>query len=191
VTHKALWFIAIVPPEDVIAQVRDLQHEIAERFGPRRALALPPHITMEAPFRYPEERWPNADKLLKEFFRGEASFEIVLRNFGSFRDDVIFLEVVPNLALLELHGRLSSFMRGEAAVISEPPLHPAYTPHMTIANRDVTPRAHHLIWQEFNTRKFFARFAVAAVSLLRHDGKNWHIQRSYPLRENDAKNLQE
>lgn len=179
--HKTLWFIAILPPDDVAEKVRAVQHEIADRFGPKRILKIPVHITVEPPFRFDDAGETRMTSVLDLFFAKTPGFTLELRNFGSFRDDVIFIEIVPSLPLLEMQSQLSDYLRGEAGIIHEVPWHGGYTPHMTVANRDVTPAAHERIWREFNTRKFYAAFSVTEIALLRHDEKMWHIHRRFRL----------
>lgn len=179
--RSGLYFIAILPPDDVAEKIRLVQHEIADRFGPRRALLIPVHITLESPFRYPAESKANLEQMLGEFFSGKKPFELELRNFGTFRQDVIFIEVSPSLPLLELHLALSNYLRSEKHIVGKPSWHGGYTPHLTVANRDVTPQDHQLIWKEFNTRKFYAKFSVSAVCLLEHDETSWQVCRRYPL----------
>lgn len=182
IAHYTLWFVAILPPPEIAGRIRTIQQEIADRFGPRRALRLPPHITVEPPFRLGDERANDLVNHLARFGTAHNQFHLELHNFGSFRHDVIFIEVAPNLTLLEMQGELSRSLRGDGDFIREAPYHPGYTPHLTVANRDVTPRAHHAIWAEFNTRKFYAEFAVRELCLLRHDGSAWHIHAQFPLR---------
>jgi len=187
--HKILWFIAILPPEDTTEEIRKIQHEIKNRFGPSRALRIPVHITLESPFRYGDTPSFTFGENLKKFFSTINSFPLELRNFGSFRDDVIFIEVTPQLALLELHEKLSLFLRENNIATGD--FHKAgYTPHVTIANRDVDPHTHHEIWKEFNTRKFYAKFDVDSVALLFHDGSHWQIHQRFFLKpqENDKTN---
>ena len=180
--HKTLWFIAIIPPEDVAEKVRAVQREIAGRFGPRRILQIPVHITLEAPFRYDDQN-EHLPRLLEDFFRKKKGFDLELRNFGSFRQNVIIIEVAPSLPLLELRAELGNFLRKDTGIVQGVPWQGGYTPHMTVANRDVTPEAHARIWKEFNTRKFYAEFQVEDVSLLRHGlpEKMWHVYRRFAL----------
>lgn len=166
--EQSLWFLAILPPHDVADRVRAVQQEIADRFGPRKILRIPVHVTLEAPFRLNEEDAARMTEHLRAFFAKQASFTLELRNFGTFRHSVVFLEVVPNLTLLELHEHTSALLRDEHAYIKERSWQQGYTPHVTVANRDVTPAAHRAIWSEFNTRKFYAKFAVHEIHLLRH-----------------------
>ena len=166
--EQSLWFLAILPPTDVADRVRAVQQEIADRFGPRKILRIPVHVTLEAPFRLNEEDAARMTEHLRVFFAAQPAFQAELKNFGTFRHSVVFLEVVPNLALLELHNHTSALLRDEHAYIQERTWQQGYTPHVTVANRDVTPQAHRAIWAEFNTRKFYAKFAVEEIHLLRH-----------------------
>ncbi len=178
---KSLWFVAVLLPDEVVSQVRALQQEIADRFGPSRALRLPPHITVEAPFRLGDGEGDRLVGELTRFLAQRSVFALNLKNFGYFRDDVVFIEVAANLALLELHNDLRDFLRGEAGFIKAPPLHPGYTPHLTLANRDVSPEQHAAIWREFAHRKFHARFDVTDLCLMRHNGASWDTFERFPL----------
>ncbi len=150
-------------------------------------MRIPVHITVEPPFRRDAADADWMCERLSAFFSGEQEFEVELRDFWAFRDDVIFIDVTANLQLLEMHQRLSDIMRAAPAIIETAPFHTGYKPHMTIANRDVEPETHRRIWNEFKARKFYARFPVGAVTLLRHDGKEWHIYKQFALRcEQDA-----
>lgn len=179
--NSLLWFIAILPPDDVAEKIRTIQLDIADRFGPKRALHIPVHITLESPFRYVTEGTADLENMLGDFFSDKKSFELELRNFGTFRQDVIFIEVSPSLPLLEMQEALSHYLRVEKHIVEKPPWHGGYTPHLTVANRDVTPEQHHLIWKEFNTRKFYAKFVVNEACLLEHDGKVWQVRQRFAL----------
>lgn len=178
---QTLWFLAILPPRDIVDAVRALQQEIADRFGPRRALRVPVHITLEPPFRRADTDAGWMCERLNNFFAHEHAFDVELKNFGAFREDVIFIEVAFNLALVELQQRLSVHLRHEPAVIDQAVYRQGYKPHLTLANRDVTAPLHRQIWRELQTKKFFARFTVTAITLLRHDGKKWQSYRDFPL----------
>lgn len=187
--NYTLWFLAILPPADVSSRVRDIQQEIADNFGPRRAMKIPVHITVEPPFRRDATDADWMYERLSAFFATESAFVLELRDFGAFRDDVIFIDVAANLQLLEMHQRLSDCLRAQPAIIETAPFHTGYKPHMTVANRDVEPDVHRHIWNEFKTRKFYARFPVTEINLLRHDGKEWHIYRQFALRREQDANL--
>ncbi|UJH91222.1 hypothetical protein LZ575_21950 [Antarcticibacterium sp. 1MA-6-2] len=46
-----LYFIAILPPEDIRRQIKDFKMEIALKYGAKHALKLPAHITLKSPFK--------------------------------------------------------------------------------------------------------------------------------------------
>lgn len=179
--EKTLWFVAVLLPEETVAAVRQVQQQIADTFGPRRAMRLPPHITVEAPFRLPDEDAQRLIEALAAFFSKKRQFQLTLKDFGYFRDDVVFIQVAPSLELLELHNELQDFLRGPAGFIHAPPLHPGYTPHLTIANRDVTPKQHAAIWKSLAGRKFHASFCVSELCLLRHNGASWDTAQKFGL----------
>lgn len=179
--NYTLWFLAILPPADVSARVRDIQQEIADRFGPRRAMRIPVHITVEPPFRRNATDADWMAERLSGFFASTNRFELELRDFGAFREDVIFIDVAANLQLLEMQQQLSKFLRAQPAIVEAAPYRTGYRPHMTVANRDVEPEVHRRIWNEFKSRKFYAQFPVTEITLLRHDGKEWQIYRQFAL----------
>jgi len=178
---RSLCLIAILPEASVTEQIRSLQQEITTQFGPKRALSVPVHITLEAPFRVAEERVAELSEVLRGFFSGRPKMILNLRDFGSFRQDTFFVSVEPNLALLETQLQLSALLRSEVEFIKEKPRFIGYHPHVTLANRDVTPEAFMRIDKEFRGRKFHARFAVHKVELLRHDGKLWQAYADFDL----------
>lgn len=179
--NKSLWLIAILPPDQIAAKIRDVQNEIAENFGPKHILKIPVHLTLEPPFRYASDGEADLTSSLSAFFAETTSFELTLKNFGTFRQDVVFIEVEPCLPLVEMQKLLSDYLRAEKTVVDKLPRLRGFTPHITVANRDVSPEQHHQIWREFNTRKFHAKFRAQEISLLQHDGKQWQLRQRFPL----------
>lgn len=178
--EKTLWFVAVLLPDEAVAAVRRVQQEIAETCGPRRAMRLVPHITIEPPFRLADSQTPRLLETLERFFSSQPQFDLVLKDFGYFRDDVIFVQVAPCLELLELHARLSNYLRNDSGIISGPPMREGYTPHLTLANRDVTPRQHAAILRLLSGRRFHAAFSVHEICLMRHNQDSWDIAKRYP-----------
>ena len=182
--EKTLWFVAVLLPDEAVASVRGVQQEIADQFGPRRAMRLPPHVTVEPPFRLADAESARLTEALAAFFADKKPFQLTLKDFGYFRDDVIFIQVAPSLELFELHGELQQYLRGAAHIIRTPPLHPGYTPHLTIANRDVTPKQHAAIWRSLASRKFHASFVVDELCLMCHNGASWDTAQKFGLLTN-------
>jgi 2'-5' RNA ligase len=52
-------------------------------------------------------------------------------------------------------------------------------PHITLASRDLHHKQFPKAWADFKTREFTDYFSVENFSLLKHDGKIWHIYRDF------------
>jgi 2'-5' RNA ligase len=57
----------------------------------------------------------------------------------------------------------------------------AFHPHITIANRDLAKSDFRKAWEYFNGLEFQKQFTTSAISLLRHNNKEWEIAASFPL----------
>ncbi len=53
---SSLFFIAVLPPKEIQAEVTRFKEYAAGHFHSSRALRSPPHITLISPFQWPEER---------------------------------------------------------------------------------------------------------------------------------------
>ena len=179
--NQPLYLIALLLPDAISKSVRDLQIEIRDRFGCQKAMRISPHVTLEAPFRLPEMAESELLSTLVRFFSQQNKFELELKNFGTFRNNTVFIEVASNLSLLEIQRALGQTLRDEMDAKWNKPFYAGYTPHVTIANRDVTPELHSEIWKVFKNRKFFARFTVREICLLKHDGQRWSILNQFLL----------
>ncbi len=180
-TH--LYFIAIVPGSNLRGQVRALKRDIAARFQSTRALKVVPHITLKAPFQWPAI---SHDLLIKWFQNVKLSgpgFTVALNGFGAFNNKnhpVIFIKPAANLSLVLLQQELIYSFRGIAPHLIQP-VDTKFTPHMTIAYRDLTTENFEKAWNEYSRKEFNEQFAVHAVHLLQHNGAQWNIITSNTL----------
>ena len=46
-----LYFIAIIPQHKLCDEINSFKNDFATRFNSKKALKLPPHITLKAPFK--------------------------------------------------------------------------------------------------------------------------------------------
>ena len=58
-----------------------------------------------------------------------------------------------------------------------------FTPHMTVANRDLKRDRFSEAWSQYERRSLQAMFQVTQLTLLRHNGKCWKIEQEWPLRK--------
>lgn len=174
------FFIALVPPPEIQASVNQIKHYFKEHYDSSKALNSPPHITLQAPFN-----WPNGQDLeeltagLQEFSQSKGKVAIALRNFGAFPPKVIYVDVVHTPGLMTLQRELSAFMKARYGFTDR--RYSNFCPHMTVAFRDLKKAAFLQAWPEFKQKTLEFDFMAQALTLLRHNGQNWQIHQSYPL----------
>jgi 2'-5' RNA ligase len=180
---ESLYFIAILAPPAVAEQVTAIKNEFAQRFESRHGLKLPPHITLQPPFRFHSDKLETFKNALSLHFKQHSYIKVVLNDFGCFakrRNPVIFIKLQENYFLQAFHHELMRMLREIGFPNIETPLE--FHPHMTIAHRDLSRPKFNLAWPEFAHRNFYAEFDVSAIHLLRHDGKFWIPVAEFPLR---------
>ncbi len=171
---ESLYLIAILAPPHIAEEVTAIKREFAERFESSHALILPPHITLQAPFKLHSSRVEPLKNELSLHFGNYLSMRVALKDFGCFakrRNPVIFIQLTDNPYLQALHDKLMIFLREIGFSENETALD--FHPHVTVAHRDLSTHHFKRAWAEFEQRSFNAEFEVKAIHLLRHDGKFW------------------
>jgi len=178
-----LYFIAVIPSGELRNKVNELKQDIATRFYSARALKAMPHITLKAPFKWPLTAHNMLLKWFADLKLPGPSFTVKLQGFGAFnnrKNPVIFIKPAYSISLVLLQREIvNSFGALELAVVQ--PTDKNFTPHMTIAYRDLTPANFEKAWEEYSYKEFEEQFEVTAVHLLQHNGTQWNIIASNTL----------
>jgi 2'-5' RNA ligase len=174
--------LAVVLPadEELTAEVRALQGELARACGVACDTASPPHVTLKLGF---SARDPEA---VAEWLSGLAAtqeaLEIEIRGLGEFEEGILFLDVARSAELSALQQRVVGELRERLDV----PVWPlegrdVFHFHVTVA-RDLAPE--HLVVGRrlLAPRVRERRLAVDRLELLRAFGEGWSAWRGYPLR---------
>lgn len=172
-----LYFVALVPPDDIAEEVKAFKELAAKRFQSKRALTSPAHITLQPPFKWSENRIGEITALLEQFAPTVTPFEQELRDFNCFKPRVVFVDVVLNDALNNLAARLQDSLKpllGEENIDSRP-----YHPHMTVAFKDLKPYWFYRAWEYFSAQSYQRTFTADALCLLKHNGKEWEVVRVF------------
>ncbi|GHA31954.1 2'-5' RNA ligase [Salinimicrobium marinum] len=169
-----LYFIAILPNYEIRKRIIELKLEVKEKYGVKHALKLPAHITVQIPFKFPEEQEPQLLEKLHSFAAGQKPFQVHLNGFGSFPPRVIFIKIENQDPVTECHAELQQIMSillesDNARKVS------SFHPHITIATRDLEKEVYKQVWPKFKNREFKAAFRAESFILFRHDGKTWQI----------------
>ena len=86
---------------------------------------------------------------------------------------MIYVNVVKTQALVDLQATLQRYFECQWGIGSSAVKHRAFTPHITVAFRDLSRDNFKQGWAEFQHKPFAAEFTVSTLTLLRHNGRMW------------------
>ncbi len=172
-----LFFIAILPGEEIQKKVTGFKQECARRFKASHSLKSPPHLTLIPPFPWPQSKLGELGKALKDFTLDQTPFDIELKNFSSFPPRVIFVDVVENQSLKGLQYALFHHLKKSVGLEDE--RGSRFHPHMTIAHRDLKPHAFSEAWAYFSKMEYYQTFTAEKITLLEHLNGRWEIYEDY------------
>jgi 2'-5' RNA ligase len=174
------YFIAVVIPEPWFGQIEQLKQELRLTHGLKGALRSPAHITLHRPFEWKEEKEEALIAKLKSFeFKND--FAVQMENFAFFEPRVIYVNVIPDEVLEELHERLKHFAQRELKLYNEVNDTRGFHPHITVAFRDLKKTKFYALQPDFSARTFSGRFDYKGFSLLRME-KSWEEICFFPSR---------
>ncbi|MBT33542.1 MAG: hypothetical protein CMO01_28085 [Thalassobius sp.] len=172
--NKNLYFIAIIPHLSIREEVKQLKEEIKDKFQAKHALKSPAHITLQMPFKLETELESKLIEVLEGFAAKESNFQVELNGFDCFSPRVIFIRVGDHAPIIYLHEKLKEVLKCNMN-FQEQDLMQTVHPHMTLATRDLKQDMFYEAWNEFENRVYKNTFEVAAIYLLKHNGKFWDI----------------
>ena len=178
-----LYFIGIIPPEEVLHDIENIKKEFSENYHSRHALKSPAHITLQMPFKRKAEGEAPLKRFLEVFSQKFSPFEIELNGFGHFDKRVIFIKVIDNKTLGNLFNELKSGLLSEMN-FTEKELPQHFHPHVTVAHRDLSTEHFKIAWEHFQNREFTAKFSATNVTLLKHNFKFWEVMKEFELKGN-------
>ena len=176
---EGLYFIAILPPDDIAEEVQAVKKEFAETYNSKEAYHRPAHFTLQPPFKMPERNEPDIISALQSFAKNQQSFRVQLAGFNHFRDDVIFIDIEDSSGMKSLHRNLIHFLQDEMGFTNKIIRNKSLTPHMTVAYRDLDSDQFHKAWPKFSERSFNYKFQVKSIFLLKHDYRQWQIYHEF------------
>jgi 2'-5' RNA ligase len=167
------YFIAIVLPSAILEEIESIKQKLYNLYNLKGALRSPAHITLHRPFEWREEKEEKLIETLKNFSFNKK-FSIDLKNFNFFEPRVIFVDVLTNETLLELHKELKSFAQTELKLFNEVNDLRGFDPHITIAFRDLKKPIFYDLKKEFENKEYSGSFNYSGFSLLKFE-KKWEV----------------
>lgn len=188
-TARALYFIALLPPPDVRAELTQLKEYIRDTYGSKAALRSPPHITLLPPFKYPDGDRPILDRTLAEFAAQYPPVPLVLSGFAAFAPRVVYADVVRSPELMALQPALEAYLQA-ALNVSNSRGYPTFKPHVTLAFKDLKRSRFKPLFEEMQGRSLHYEFVTSRLTLLRHNGQRWNVAREFPFHGTTADSWQ-
>ncbi|HEX8270920.1 MAG TPA: RNA 2',3'-cyclic phosphodiesterase [Flavobacterium sp.] len=180
---KSLYFIAIIPPEQICDEITEFKLHVASEYESKAALRTVPHITLIAPFSISSEKHQELLQKFQDLTFNQEPFEMHLKDFGAFKNNkrpVIFVKPLPSEELRKLQFEMRSHMIPISSV--EPSGNERdYDPHVTIAFKDLSRENFKKAWEVYSEQKYESKFVVDAVHLLHHNGNKWNVAASSKL----------
>ncbi len=176
----SIYFLAILPPDDILEEVATFKYYARDHFDSARALRSPAHITLEPPFKWEDDRISELKEKIQAFDNSQTAFPVSLHNFSSFPPRVIFVDVVLSAELEALQAALKLHMRNAVGIKSDRPERP-YHPHMTVAFKDLRKSMYGRAWEYFKQVSYERSFEVSSFWILKHDGKIWQKYLEVPF----------
>ncbi|TVR85733.1 MAG: 2'-5' RNA ligase family protein [Saprospirales bacterium] len=175
-----LYFLALLPPEDLREKVKEIKLEISRCYGASHALKSPAHITLQMPFRKKESAEQSMEEALSGFSEKCKPFYIELGGFDFFPPKVIFIRISDHRPLVALRNNLLPVL-WERLELTKKQTGNRFHPHLTVATRDLKDEAFPVAREDFSGREFSSGFEVKSLYLLKHNGKNWDIFKEFPF----------
>lgn len=169
-----MYFVALVAPDDVAARVLEWKNWMRDRFDCHVALRSPAHITLVPPFRMDTGNEAFLVHKLDMFAEQARPFAVCLDGFSAFAPRVLFVAVAENPPLADLQAHLQHYLANADILPVKKETRP-FTPHVTIATRDLRKGSFRDAWEYFKTKTYRANWQVTGISLLRHNQKNWDV----------------
>jgi 2'-5' RNA ligase len=170
-TMKNLFFSGLMVPEPLASDIALEKQLVKEMYGASHALKTIPHITIIPPFRMHHMRSEPLKELMYNVSKDFFPLNIELNGFGFFEQRVVYINVVYNENLKQLHLAFSAAFHKyfpEIKVNSD-----RFNPHVTIAHKDLDIESFLEARLFFSQRQFHAAFTCQNLTLFHHDGNQW------------------
>src|SRR5258705_4580569 len=152
-----MYFIALVCAVEINKQILKWKLWMKEKYDCEAALRSPAHITIVPPFWMKPELEENLKRSISDFAMTQHDLTIQLNNFSCFKPKVIFVDVISNDNLTSLKEDLFKQLLSEGKYPIEKDERP-FSPHVTIATRDLHKKSFYEAWEHFKEKKYEAEW---------------------------------
>lgn len=175
----SLYFIALLPPQEIQDFAIGIKQYFADNYDSKHAFKSPPHITLQPPFEWDTSKVIDLEECLQKFVINRSSIPIVLDGYNAFVPRVIYIDVVQGADLMNLQFELMSYLETNLGIVDEMGKSRGFTPHMTVAFKDLRRGQFKAAWSEFENKDLHFEFTASKLTLLKHENKKWNISKEF------------
>lgn len=176
-----LYFIAIIPNTKIVDELTEIKRHFANVYDSKASLNSLPHITLHMPFRWRDKKINLLHSTLIEISKSVDPFPVELKNFNCFEPKTIFVDVADNEKLNFLQYQVEKDFRMRLKLMNANYRDQAFSPHITLAFRDLSKVNFRKAWEQFRGRGYDSTFIAESVVLLKHNGEKWEIETEFPI----------
>ena len=168
-------FVGVLASEDLADTLAGCRRWMGEAFGCRSGFATPMHVTLIPPFalRDPEVAEALA-QAIGETARAMKPFTARASGFGAFGERTVFARVVPDPRWAALRDALFAETSRALPGLLRKDARP-FTPHLTVANRDIPVGAIPRALEHFAPLALEEEFPADHIALFERRGGAWEI----------------
>lgn len=178
-----LKLVAIVPPEPLFSFIREEQQYIADTWGPKKALRVPPHLTLLPPISVNEAELIVLESILKDAASSHKAFMLRVNGYDAFSPKVIFIKPNYPKALHLLYTDIIDTVIARIPHVMNKYPDDTFHPHFTIAYRDLEPDIFRDVWKYFKNKKAKFTVPIQDISIFDKSDVGWTIGKKFALKE--------
>ncbi|MGB3639161.1 MAG: 2'-5' RNA ligase family protein [Rivularia sp. (in: cyanobacteria)] len=175
----SLYFIALLPPQSIQDYATEIKQYFADNYDSKHALKSPPHITLQPPYEWNSGKLINLEECLQKFVMGRNSIPIILDGYNAFVHRVIYIDVIQTPELMNLQADLMAYLENNLGIVDKVGKSRGFTPHMTVAFKDLKRNKFKAAWMEFENRELHFEFTASKLVLLKHEDRKWNITEEF------------
>ena len=168
------YFLAILPPGEILEKAESIKQGIKEKFGVKYALKSPAHITLKMPFSYNEGKEQLLIEKLQAFASDQNGFLLKIGGVDTFGNRVIFLDVENNEDLIRLQAELKRFCK-RTLLLTDELSDRNFHPHLTLAFKDLKANLFQDVLKFCQNHSFYSEFPVNDLVLLKRVDHRWIV----------------
>jgi 2'-5' RNA ligase len=182
--EKQLYFIAIMLPYSIDEEIVRFKNDMAHRFQSKMALRTASHITLKAPFKMLAAMHEDVLQWFNGMSITTPPFIQEIKDFGAFsnrHNPVIYVQPAMNESLRHLQKEVLQQFRNAFPKEAISKNEYTFSPHITIAYRDLHTHLFKEAWKEYEFKQYTASFEVNSFQLLQHKDREWKVVSSFLL----------